>query len=154
MSLVKRCISVHLKVESVIAWDCHEIKECSMQCLTYLCSKVCRQNRSKKGHYKKTGNMEVTLVKVIRWWLRSYRVDGNFISIMSGLYIVHGIVELKTSFDHLAMIYDIRMIYEAKRNAYFLNPLTKMLPFHVLCCRTFVWLKFFSSHHQSFWISF
>ena len=25
--------------------------------------------------------MEVTLVKVIRWWLRSYRVDGNFISI-------------------------------------------------------------------------
>ena len=69
---------------------------------------------------------------------------------MSGLYIVHGIVELKTSFDHLAMIYDIRMIYEAKRNAYFLNPKTKMLPFHVLCCRAFVWLKFFSSHHQSF----
>ena len=49
--LVKPCISVHLKVESVIAWDCHEIKECSMQCLTYLCSKLCRQNRSKKGHY-------------------------------------------------------------------------------------------------------
>ena len=67
---------------------------------------------------------------------------------------VHGIVELKTSFDHLAMIYDKRMICEAKRNAYFLNPKTKMLPFHVLCCRTFVWLKFFSSHHQSFWISF
>ena len=58
MSLVKRCISVHLKVESVIASVCHEIKECSVQCLAYLSSKVCWQNRPKKVIiFKKMGKM-------------------------------------------------------------------------------------------------
>lgn len=62
MSLVKRCISVHLKVESVIASVCHEIKECSVQCLAYLSSKVCWQNRPKKVIiFRKIGKMEVTL---------------------------------------------------------------------------------------------